>query len=182
MLGRWAYPRVPDGHWPVGDDNKDGEYEARKGGSYVSRSAVLSRTCTVGPRTLLGPHTKILDGASVQNSIVGSGVTIHPSSRVVDSYVFSGTVIGRGCVVEGSVVGYGVTLGPDTKVGKGCLIGDEVTTGKGADLGEFRRVGRRAERDDDDDDTDDDEDEQDEDDGFTTGASASTPGLCARSR
>lgn len=172
VLGRWAYPRVPDGHWPVGDDGNDGEYEARKGGSFVSRSAVLSRTCTVGASTLLGPRTKILDGASVHNSILGSNVTVHPSCRIFDSYIFSDTVVGPGCVVEGSIVGYGVTLGEGTKVGAGCLIGDEVTTGKGADLGEFRRVGRRAERDDDDDDDDDEEDEEEqEDDGFTTGAS-----------
>ncbi|CED82551.1 Translation initiation factor 2B, epsilon subunit (eIF-2Bepsilon/GCD6) [Phaffia rhodozyma] len=175
VLARWTWPLVPDGNLP-GVEGEE-RYEFRKGGVYVTKSTVLSRTCTIGPNTLIGSRSQISSSCSISTSIIGHNVQIHPSCVIKDSYIWDNAIIGEGSVVEGSIIGHGVVLGKGTKVGTGCLIGEGVKIGEGAKLESFTKVGRRAWREDGSDDEDDeDEDEGEDDDGLSNDARAAILG------
>jgi glucose-1-phosphate adenylyltransferase len=58
-----------------------------------------------------------LDGASVERSILSPGVRIEPAARVRESVIMDNTRIGRGAVIERTIVDKNVSI-PD-----GCTIG-----------------------------------------------------------
>jgi translation initiation factor eIF-2B subunit epsilon len=79
---------------------------------------------------------------------------------VRDSYIFDGTSVGPGCVVERSIVGGEVLVKEKSTIPRGCLIGDGVIIGPEAHLEPFERLSRRRSPNDDGDreDTDSDSD------------------------
>jgi translation initiation factor eIF-2B subunit epsilon len=165
VLSRWTYPMVPDGNLPGGTEGEE-RYELREGGVYVTRSTKLSRTCHIGPNTLIGPRSIISDAVTLSTSVIGRNVSIHPSCTIVDSYIWDDAVIEAGCTISASIIGKGVRVGKGSTIGKGCLIGDGVRVGEGVKLEDFSRVGRRKWREEDDEDeSSEEEDEEEEDQG-----------------
>ena len=52
-------------------------------------------------------------------------------------------MIGSDCVIERSIIGANVTIKDQTKVSKGCLVGDGVVVGPSAVLRPFERLSKR---------------------------------------
>ncbi|KAI0035700.1 nucleotide-diphospho-sugar transferase [Vararia minispora EC-137] len=137
ILARWTFPLVPDDYHPAGQS-----YELLRGNRYIPRdnSVVLARTCKVGNNTLLGPSSRIGDGAQVLSSTLGARCIIGVNSVVRHAYLFDGVVVGDDCVIEHAIVGAGVSIGSGSRVGRGALVGDGVELGPGSRLAPFERV------------------------------------------
>ncbi len=166
VMGQWTYPLGPAGYLPGGQ-----RYSPRSGLRFLGDNVVLSRTCQLGPHTLVGSQSEIGDKASLHQSVLGSSVKVGSRTTISGSYVWTGSVIGSGCSIERSIVGERVTILDGVKLNKGCIISGGCTVGPNVDLPAFSRVGNKKERSDDDFDSDSEDDEQL--DTARTGASAS---------
>ncbi|OCH95024.1 nucleotide-diphospho-sugar transferase [Obba rivulosa] len=143
ILSRWTFPLVPDNNHPGGH-----AYEHLRGNKYIAKdnSVVLSRTCKIGPNTLIGAHTSIGPEANVQASVLGERCTVGAGAVLRNAYVFDGTHIGAGAVVESAIVGAGARIGDGARVEHGSLVGDGVVLGPRAHLTKFTKVSRRREK------------------------------------
>jgi translation initiation factor eIF-2B subunit epsilon len=72
--------------------------------------------------------------------VIGQHCTIGTGSVVRDCYIFDGTSIGPGCVIERSIIGTGVSIKENSRVNKGCLVSDGVVLGPMAVLKPFEKV------------------------------------------
>ncbi|ETS60470.1 hypothetical protein PaG_05312 [Moesziomyces aphidis] len=166
VMGQWTYPLGPAGYLPGGQ-----RYSPRSGLRFLGDNVVLSRTCQLGPHTLVGSQSEIGDKASLYQSVLGSSVRVGSRTTISGSYVWTGSVIGSGCSIERSIVGERVTILDGVKLNKGCIIAEGCTVGPNVELPAFSRVGNKKEKFDDDFDSDSEDDEQL--DTARTGASAS---------
>jgi NDP-sugar pyrophosphorylase family protein len=67
-------------------------------------------------------------GAAIgPNSILSHDVTIGPKSIVKDSIIFEETELGERTIVEDSLVGEKVTVGKDSRIGRGSIIAGQLT-------------------------------------------------------
>ena len=67
-------------------------------------------------------------GATIgPNSILSHDVTVGPKSTVKDSIIFEETELGERTVVEDSLVGEKVTVGKDSRIGRGSIIAGQLT-------------------------------------------------------
>ncbi|KAK0459629.1 nucleotide-diphospho-sugar transferase [Desarmillaria tabescens] len=154
ILSRWAFPLVPDDNHPGGH-----AYEHIRGNKYIAKGSTvtLARTSKVGNNTLIGSRTQILDDVQIKSSVIGRDCIIGAGSIIADSYIFDGTNIGPGCLVEQSIIGEGVIIRNNSRIVRGCLLGDEVIVGPGAVLQPFERLSKKwhSEEEDDDDEEED---------------------------
>lgn len=78
----------------------------------------------------------IYPGARVERSILSPGVRVLPDAVVRESVILTDTVIGSGAVVERSIIDKRVTIGEQARIG-GIVPGDEpliTMIGKNSDL------------------------------------------------
>lgn len=123
-------------------------YEHRRDNKYIAvgRSGkeddgvMLSRSCTVGPNTLIGRGASISHRSFVKDSVIGENCTIGVEAVIKDSYIWDGAIIEDKCVVEQSIIGSGVCVKSGSKIRRGCLVADGVIMGPNADLKPFTRV------------------------------------------
>lgn len=143
ILARWTFPLVPDDNHPGGH-----AYEHLRGNKYIARDGTvqLSRSCTIGPHTLIGAHSTVSHDAHVTASVLGCRVSIGPGVVLTDSHVWNDAKIGTGCVIERSIIGAGAEVKAGSHIAEGCLIGDRVVIGPDARLSQFMRVSRRRDR------------------------------------
>lgn len=80
---------------------------------YISGQAVIDRS-------IIGNGSEVY--GEVHNCVVGSGVTIEEGTVIRDSIIMKDVRIGRGCVIDKSIVA------------ENCVIGDNVTFGIGSDV------------------------------------------------
>jgi len=83
--------------------------------SFVGRDCILETGAKLGPFSILSDRVSIKKGATVREAIV-----------------FEQTTLGEDCIVEDSIVGEGVTVGKDAKIGKGSVIAGQVSIPDGA--------------------------------------------------
>jgi mannose-1-phosphate guanylyltransferase len=88
---------------------------------HVREPSYVGKDCTFEDSTKLGPY-----------SILSEGVRLMRGAEVGESIVFEQTRIGENCVIEGSLIGEGVTVGRDARVGKGSVIAGQVVIPEGA--------------------------------------------------
>ncbi|KAG9028771.1 hypothetical protein FRB95_006098 [Tulasnella sp. JGI-2019a] len=150
IIARKTFPLVPD------DNHLGGEsYELRRGYVYVAKTGVsLSRTCTIGSHTIIGPQSTVQNDAYIVSSVIGRGCEIGVGSVIKNSYIWDGASIGPSCSIEESIIGHDVKILAGSVVRRGCLIGKATVLGPNADLSEFQQVSRTAPQDDDEDWTD----------------------------
>ena len=101
------------------------------------------RTCSIGNNTLIGSSTQVNENTCIAASVIGRDCIIGAGTTIRDSYIFEGTVVGSDCVIERSIIGANVTIKDQTRVSKGCLVGDGVIVGPSAVLRAFERLSKR---------------------------------------
>ncbi len=84
--------------------------------SLVRSGAILSGPLIVGPGCVIGNGAKVLDG-----TFIGTGTNVSSGAAVIDSIVMNRCLISENCVVQSSVLGFGVVAKA------GCLIGDRTS-------------------------------------------------------
>jgi NDP-sugar pyrophosphorylase family protein len=77
--------------------------------SYVGRDCAIEESAKLGPFTILSERVRVKRGAEVRETIV-----------------FEQTSIGEDCAIEDSLIGEGVTVGKEARIGKGSIIAGQV--------------------------------------------------------
>jgi len=92
-------------------DRREGKNEMVE----ITEPSFVGRDCTLESRAKLGPF-----------SILSDHVSIKKGGTVREAIVFEQTTLGENCIVEDSIVGEGVTVGKDARIGKGSVIAGQV--------------------------------------------------------
>lgn len=123
-----------------------------RAGSYLVGPLVIGRNCEVGPNVCVLPSTSIGNNVCifpftyVQNSVIGDGVEIGPSSTIRDSIIdrcsrfgshFTARSAGADVKAEDRI--HRVQIG--AMVGEHCTIEDDVNIAPGVILGNYCKVG-----------------------------------------
>jgi len=77
--------------------------------SYIGKNCRIEDTAKLGPYTILSERVSVKGGAQVSETIV-----------------FEQTSLGENCAIEDSLIGEGVTVGKETRIGRGSLIAGQV--------------------------------------------------------
>jgi NDP-sugar pyrophosphorylase family protein len=81
----------------------------------ITEPSFVGRDCVLETGTNLGPF-----------SILSDRVTVKRGAKIRETIVFEQTTLGENCIVEDSIVGEGVTVGRDARIGKGSVIAGQV--------------------------------------------------------
>ncbi|KAF9521193.1 hypothetical protein BS47DRAFT_1378549 [Hydnum rufescens UP504] len=131
VLSRRTFPLVPD---------DTPEFRFKRGLVYLSDPLSLSRTCTIGSHTQIGRRTTIDDDAFLDHSVIGEDCSIGRGTKIQNTYIWASVTIGAGCIVEDSIIANGVKIGRNSRISRGCLIGEGTVLGENANLAPFSRV------------------------------------------
>lgn len=82
--------------------------------SHIGRGSLIEKKARLGPYAILSEKVEVNRGAVIRNSIV-----------------FEETVIGENCTVDGSIIGERVTIGRETRIGKGSIVAGEIRIPQG---------------------------------------------------
>lgn len=123
-------------------------------GAVIEAGAEIGERCRIGPNAVvgcgvvLGKDTEIGAGATLSHCLIGSRVRIYPGVRIgQDGFGFAidpaGHVpvpqLGRVIIEDDVEIGANVTIdrgaGPDTVIGRGCMIDNLVQIGHNVEVG-----------------------------------------------
>ncbi|MDP3260606.1 MAG: bifunctional UDP-N-acetylglucosamine diphosphorylase/glucosamine-1-phosphate N-acetyltransferase GlmU, partial [Thermodesulfovibrionales bacterium] len=97
----------------------------KKGVTFLDHDSIfISGNVVIGKNTIIYPDV-CLEGMTE----VGSGCTIYPNVRIVDSVIKDGVVVKDSTVIEGSVVRAKAVVGPFAHIRPGSDIGSEAKIG-----------------------------------------------------
>ncbi|HEY1680376.1 MAG TPA: NDP-sugar synthase [Candidatus Tumulicola sp.] len=91
---------------------------------YAGADVVVDPTAQVGP-----------------NVVLGHGCSIGPHAVIRDSVLWERVSVGPSATIEETIIASGVTIGPGARIGRGSVIGHDVTVEPGLVLQEGSRVG-----------------------------------------
>ena len=91
---------------------------------HAGPDVVVDASATIGPNVVLGRGCSIGAGAAVRESVLWERVSV-----------------GAGAVIEEAILASGVTIGPQAHVGKGSVIGHDVSVEPGATVEPGARLG-----------------------------------------
>jgi NDP-sugar pyrophosphorylase family protein len=78
------------------------------------------------------------------NVVLGAGCSIGGNAVVRESVLWERVSVGPGALIEETIVASGVTVGPQARIGRGSVIGHDVTIEPGAVLEAGSRLGAAA--------------------------------------
>ncbi|KAF9082310.1 hypothetical protein BGX29_002227 [Mortierella sp. GBA35] len=145
IISRWTFPMVPDSNLQVGDC-----YEYRRGLVYKEKSVVLSRTCVVEEKVVIGANTQIAEMAVLSNCVIGKNCIIGANVKIDNAYIWDNVVIKDNCVVQQSIIANNAVLEQGVTINKGCLISYNVTVGANTSVPAYSRLTALAEGEEDD--------------------------------
>ncbi|CAO3567435.1 unnamed protein product [Mortierella alpina] len=135
IISRWTFPMVPDSNLQVGDC-----YEFRRGLVYKEKSVVLSRTCVVEEKVVIGANTQIAEMSVLSNCVIGKNCVIGANVKIDNAYIWDNVTIMDNCVVQQSIIANNAVLEKGVTVTKGCLISFNVTIGANTTVPEYSRL------------------------------------------
>lgn len=80
------------------------------------------------------------DDAIIEGSVIGLDCHIGPNVKIVNSFVMDGSTVGANSTITETIIGCGVQIRPNSRVGRGCMIGDGAILGAGANIPPFSKV------------------------------------------
>ncbi|KAF9436032.1 hypothetical protein BGZ76_004990 [Entomortierella beljakovae] len=145
IISRWTFPMVPDSNLQAEDC-----YEFRRGLVYKEKSVVLSRTCVVEEKVVIGANTQIAEKSVLSNCVIGKNCVIGSNVKIDNAYIWDNVTIKDNCVVQHSIIANDAVLEQGVTINKGCLISFNVVIGANTSVPAYSRITSLA---------DDDEDE-----------------------
>lgn len=105
-------------------------------GLWVSESAKIDATATVGKGVVIGANVTVRAGAVIgDNTVIGDNCVIGNDVQVTHSVIWSDTFIGKQAEVSGAVLCRHVDVRGNAVISVGAVIGDESVIGQGAHVG-----------------------------------------------
>ena len=87
-------------------------------------------TTRLGPRVRLGPDAILHPFVCLEGETsVGEGAEVLPFTRIVDSTLAAGAVVGPHCELEGARIGARSRVGPFARLRPGSVLGEDVKVG-----------------------------------------------------
>ncbi len=87
-------------------------------------------TVRIGPRVEISPDAILHPFVCLEGTTtVGEGAEILPFTRIVDSRIEAGAVVGPHCDLEGATVGMRARVGPFARLRPGTVLGEDVRIG-----------------------------------------------------
>jgi NDP-sugar pyrophosphorylase family protein len=80
---------------------------------HIRSGAVLNGPVVIGPNAVIDYGAKVFGG-----TVIGTSTRLNSGASVSNSLIMNNCLIAEGCIIQNSVLGYGVTAKA------GCLIGD----------------------------------------------------------
>ncbi|KAI1312621.1 hypothetical protein EDD11_002930 [Mortierella claussenii] len=145
IISRWTFPMVPDSNLPDGDC-----YEFRRGLVYKEKSVVLSRTCVVEEKVVIGANTQIAENSVLSNCVIGKNCVIGSNVKIDNAYIWDGVTVMDNCVVQHSIIAHGAVLEQGVTINKGCLISFNVVVGANTSVPAYTRLTTLPDEDEDD--------------------------------
>ncbi|OLY84878.1 putative translation initiation factor eIF-2B subunit epsilon [Smittium mucronatum] len=136
IINRWSFPISPE-LFPTDPPH---HYSYNRNNLYIGNKVVLARSCSVGPRSILGHNSKIENGVLFRDSVCGDSTFIDSNTKICDSHIFSFSKIGSGCTITNSLIGSNVTILDNVVLSDGCIIGNNVTIGPNVTIPKFTRI------------------------------------------
>ncbi|SCV02504.1 LAME_0H02014g1_1 [Lachancea meyersii CBS 8951] len=121
FIARWCYPMVLNSNLL---DDQTYSYESEH--IYKEKDVVLAQSCKIGKCTGIGSGSKIGEGTSIENSVIGRNCHIKENIVIKDSFIWDNTTIGSDSVIEHALVASDVKIGSKVVVQDGCVIGFNV--------------------------------------------------------
>ncbi|KAF9418775.1 hypothetical protein BGZ94_009602, partial [Podila epigama] len=146
IISRWTFPMVPDSNLQAGDC-----YEYRRGLVYKEKSVVLSRTCVVEDKVVIGANTQIAENSVLSNCVIGKNCVIGANVKIDNAYIWDNVVVKDNCVVQQSIIANNAVLEEGVTIQKGSLISFNVIIGANTTVPPFTRLTTLPEDEDDDD-------------------------------
>ncbi|KAL1503158.1 hypothetical protein AB1Y20_011217 [Prymnesium parvum] len=159
IIQRWTFPIVPDANLLPGCN-----YHLGRSGVYKEGRLALARSCELQHNCIVGAGTSIGNASKVCESVIGRGCVIGERVNIHGSYLFAGVTVEDGASLVGCILCERVYVGRGAVVPKGSILGPGVRVGEGASLQPFVRLRLPVAEKVDEDDSfgDEDEDEEEE--------------------
>jgi mannose-1-phosphate guanylyltransferase len=84
------------------------------------------------PPAVIGPRSTVAEGSRVGSLVVlGADVSVGTGSVVERSVLLDGVRVGQGCELRDCIIAPGCTIGDNTTISGGAMLGEGVTVGSG---------------------------------------------------
>jgi mannose-1-phosphate guanylyltransferase / phosphomannomutase len=145
-MGRPMYGLPMEGYWQdIGnlDQYRQANFDALdervrlnipgvrlRGNIWVGDGVELDDVDRIEGPALLGNYCRIArDAVAGAYSVLGASVTLRERARTARSVIDSATYVGRGALIEGSIIGRSCDIRAHAQLQEGVALGDEVTIG-----------------------------------------------------
>ena len=136
ILGRWAYPFVPDVNFMDFDQN----YRLKRACVYMGEDVSLARSVVVGENVVLGHGSSVGAGTRISNSVIGPNCQIGRDCVIEGAYLWNAVVVADNCSIIGSILACNVVVKEKTTVKKGSIISFNAIIGPSAIIPEFSKI------------------------------------------
>lgn len=141
VLSRWSYPFCPDSNLMDGQT-----YTLGKGNIFKEEGVNVSRSATIGPKTVIGSSTTIGPECKISNTIIGRNCTIGKNCKLTGAFVWDNTVIGDGTELDKCIIASDVVIGKHCRVLPGALVSFGVKLSDGILVQKQKRITRAEKR------------------------------------
>jgi mannose-1-phosphate guanylyltransferase / phosphomannomutase len=145
-MGRPLYGYVMEGYWQdIGnlDQYRQANFDALdervrlripgirlRGNIWIGEGVDLADLEEVKPPAFIGNYCRVAPDATVgEYSVLGASVTLREGARTTRSVIDASSHLGRGALVEGSIIGRSCDIRANARLHDGVAIGDEVVIG-----------------------------------------------------
>lgn len=130
LIERWCYPIVPERNLLPDQTFNYGSHHI-----YKENNIILSQSCKLVSRVIIGRDSFIGDKTQIENSVIGRSCKIGSNVIIEDSYIWDGAIIEDNCIIKHSIVANdsiirkNVILNSGSVIGFGVVIDENVIVG-----------------------------------------------------
>lgn len=148
IIRRWTYPMTPDNNLS-GMDNTSYRFSRRN--IYRESKINTVRSCQIEEDTVIGANTSVGANSIIRQSVIGRNCKIGANVTITESYIWEGCVIEDGVTIDKSIVCNGCIIKCGATVQKGSVLSFGVVIGPDHTVPEYSKICLQPVKDDDDD-------------------------------
>ncbi|CCG80899.1 Translation initiation factor eIF-2B subunit epsilon [Taphrina deformans PYCC 5710] len=135
IVARRTYPMVPDNNILP-----DQTYKYQRSHVYIEDNVFLARSALLVSRVVVGTETRIGEGSTIENSIIGRSCHVDASCRISGSYLWQNVSVGSNSIVNNAVVADNVSIGRDCLIEPGVILGAGVRIADGIAISKNSKI------------------------------------------